>query len=48
MMTFLLWVMGKPVMEFYGEGAEETCMYIAKAVEATYHAAAACALTVGA
>jgi hypothetical protein len=35
-------------MEFMGEHAEETCTYIAAAVEATYHAATACALLVGA
>jgi hypothetical protein len=48
MMTSLLLVAGIPVMEFYGDDAKEACAYFATAVEATYHAATACALLIGA
>lgn len=48
MMTYLLWVAGVPVMEFYGEGAGATCGHVATAVAFTYHAAASCVLLVAA
>lgn len=47
-MTWVLYVAGMAVLEFFGPKAGEACAAIGAAVEASYGASTACAMTVGA